>query len=148
MHCEPVIWPNALRAAAAFSVIAFFTAKQDAAHISFVHEAVRWFPEIAEQHHFRFDTTSDWRNLNAAFLAQYDVVVFLDTRPEEPAERAAFQAYMEHGGAGMGCHVAGFALTASGVPADWDWYHHMFLGAGSDVSNTWRPTSAVLRVED
>lgn len=148
MNCEPVIWPNALRVAAAFSVIAFFTAQQDAAHISFVHEAVRWFPEKAEQHHFRFDTTSDWRNLNAAFLAKYDVVVFLDTRPEDPAERAAFQAYMEHGGAWMGFHFAGFALTPSAVPADWDWYHNIFLGSGSYVSNTWRPTSAVLRVED
>src|SRR5207247_2622063 len=52
-----------------FSVIAFFTAKKDPAHISFVHEA-------------------------------------------------------EH------------------------WYHNTFLGSGSYVSNTWRPTSAILRVED
>jgi len=28
-----------------FRVIAFFTAKQDQAHISFVHEAERWFPK-------------------------------------------------------------------------------------------------------
>jgi hypothetical protein len=31
---------------------------------------------------------------------------------------------------------------------DWDWYHNKFLGSGSYASNTWRPTSAVLRVED
>ncbi|HMG95315.1 MAG TPA: hypothetical protein VK565_03390, partial [Gemmatimonadaceae bacterium] len=30
-----------------FRVIAFFTAKEDQAHISFVHEAERWFPEMA-----------------------------------------------------------------------------------------------------
>jgi len=129
-------------------VIAFFTGKEDAAHISFLHEAVRWFPQTAEQHNFRFDTTSDWHNLNATFLSRYDVVVFLDTRPEDPAERAAFQAYMEHGGAWMGFHFAGFALTPSAVPANWDWYHNTFLGSGSYVSNTWRPTAAVLRVED
>ena len=29
----------------------------------------------------------------------------------------------------------------------WSWYHDEFLGAGSYRSNTWRPTSAVLRVE-
>jgi hypothetical protein len=75
-------------------------------------------------------------------------VVFLDTRPEEPAQRAAFQAYMEHGGAWMGFHFAGFALTPSAYPANWDWYHNTFLGSGSYVSNTWRPTSAILRVED
>ena len=129
-------------------MIAFFTAKEDQAHISFVREAVRWFPEMAAQYHFSFDTTSDWHRLSDAFLSEYDVVVFLDTRPEDPGERAAFQAYMEHGGAWMGFHFAGFALTPSEVPANWNWYHNIFLGTGSYVSNTWRPTSAVLRVED
>jgi hypothetical protein len=55
---------------------------------------------------------------------------------------------MEHGGAWMGFHFAAFALTPSGYPQNWDWYHNVFLGSGEYVSNTWRPTSAVLRVED
>src|SRR5262245_10887577 len=131
-----------------FRVIAFFTGKEDQAHISFLQEAVRWFPEMASKNGFEFDTTSNWANLNAAFLARYQVVVFLDTRPEDPVQRDAFQAYMEHGGAWMGFHFAGFALTPSAYPANWDWYHNTFLGAGSYVSNTWRPTAAVLRVED
>ena len=131
-----------------FRVIAFFTGKQDQAHISFLHEAERWFPEMASRHNFGFDTTSDWRNLNSSFLSRYQVVVFLDTRPENPFARAAFQRWMEHGGAWMGFHFAGFALTPSDYPADWDWYHDTFLGAGSYASNTWRPTSAILRVED
>jgi len=131
-----------------FSVIGFFTGKEDPAHISFLHEAERWFPEMAAKYGFRFDTTSNWDNLNADLLSAYQVVVFLDTRPEKPAQRAAFQAYMEHGGAWMGFHFAGFALTPSAYPANWDWYHNTFLGSGSYVSNTWRPTSAVLRVED
>ena len=106
-----------------FRVIAFFTAKQDQAHISFVHEANRWFPEMAAKYNFSYDTTSNWQNLNSDFLAKYQVVVFLDTRPEDPAQRAAFKAYMEHGGAWMGFHFAGFALTTStrsAYPADWD----------------------------
>src|ERR1700730_15770757 len=131
-----------------FRVIAFFTGKQDQAHISFLHEAERWFPEMAAKYNFSFDTTSNWQNLNSDFLSKYQVVVFLDTRPEDPAQRAAFQSYMEHGGAWMGFHFAGFALTPSAYPANWSWYHDPFLGSGSYVSNTWRPTSAVLRVED
>jgi len=139
---------NANSSHAKFRVIAFFTAKQDPAHISFVNEANRWFPQMAAKYNFSYDTTSDWQNLNSDFLAKYQVVVFLDTRPEDPGQRAAFEAYMEHGGAWMGFHFAGFTLTPSAYPANWDWYHNTFLGSGSYVSNTWRPTSAILRVED
>jgi hypothetical protein len=131
-----------------FRVIAFFTAKQDQAHISFVHEANRWFPEMATKYNFSYESTSDWQNLNSDFLAKYQVVVFLDSRPEDPAQRAAFKEYMDHGGAWMGFHFAGFALTPSAYPANWDWYQNSFLGSGAYVSNTWRPTSAILRVED
>src|ERR1051325_11452523 len=94
-----------------FRVIAFFAAKLDAAHISFVREAAPWFQSAAAQHHFAFDTSSDWTKLNDDVLARYDVVVFLDTRPEDAAQRAAFQRYMARGGAWMGFHFAGFALT-------------------------------------
>src|SRR5438552_12067903 len=93
-----------------FRVIAFYTAKEDQAHISFVHEAQRWFPEMAAKYNFSFDTTSDWSNLNVDVLSKYQVVLFLDTRPDVPAQLAAFQAYMQHGGCRMGFHFAGFVL--------------------------------------
>lgn len=131
-----------------FKVIAFYTAKQDLAHISFVHEANKWFPMMADKYHFRYDSTNDWSKLNDAFLANYQVVLFLDTRPDSPKQREAFQKFMEHGGGWMGFHFSAFALTPSAYPQDWDWYHNLFLGSGQYGSNTWRPTSAVLRVED
>ena len=46
------------RATPSFKVVAFFTGKQDQAHISFVREANAWFPEMARRHGFGFDTTS------------------------------------------------------------------------------------------
>jgi len=131
-----------------FKVIAFYTARNDQAHISFVHEANRWFPKVAKQYHFTYDSTNDWNNLNENFLAKYNVVVFLDTRPDSLNQRKAFQKYMENGGAWMGFHFSAFALTPSDFPQNWDWYHNTFLGSGSYVSNTWRPTSAILSVED
>ncbi|MGO4292441.1 ThuA domain-containing protein [Chitinophaga sp. RAB17] len=131
-----------------FKVIAFYTAKNDQAHISFVHEANTWFPKMAAQYHFSYDSTNDWKNLNPAFLSDYQVVIFLDTRPDDPAQRKAFQEYMEKGGGWMGFHFSAFALTPSDFPQNWDWYHNTFLGSGSYGSNTWRPTSAVLRVEN
>ena len=131
-----------------FKVIAFYTAKNDQAHISFVHEANKWFPKIAEENHFQYDSTSNWGNLNSKFLAQYQVVLFLDTRPETPSQREAFQKYMENGGAFIGFHFSAFALNDSSYLQNWDWYHNVFLGSGEYGSNTWRPTSAVLRVEN
>jgi len=131
-----------------FKVIAFYTALKDTAHISFVHEANRWFPAMAAQYDFSYDSTNDWNNLNASFLSNYTVVIFLDTRPENPSQREAFKNYMDHGGAWMGFHFAAFALTPSAYPQDWDWYHNSFIGAGQYKGNTWRPTAAILRVED
>jgi uncharacterized protein len=134
--------------APAFSVIAFYTERNDQAHISFVHEANQWFARMGAVYHFTYDSTRDWTHLNAAFLSPYRVVLFLDTRPDAPEQRQAFQKYMEGGGAWMGFHFSAFALTPSDFPQDWDWYHSVFLGSGAYVSNTWRPVSAIGRVED
>jgi hypothetical protein len=133
---------------AAFKVLAFFTGKSDQAHISFVQEANAWFPAMAKQHHFIYDTTTNWNNLNLHFLKQYKVVLFLDTRPEDSLQRIAFEQYMKNAGAWMGFHFTAFALTPSAVPQNWTWYHEEFLGSGEYMSNTWRPTSAILKVED
>jgi len=131
-----------------FKVIAFYTGKNDRAHVSFVHEANRWFSETAKKYRFAYDSTNNWDNLNLDFLAKYDIVLFLDTRPEKPEQRAAFEQYMKRGGAWIGFHFAAFALTPSSYPQNWDWYHNEFLGSGEYKGNTWRPTSAVLRVEN
>ena len=131
-----------------FNVIAFYTGRNDLAHISFVHEANQWFPKMAAKYNFVYDCTTNWSQLNAEYLSHFQVVLFLDTRPDDPSQRLAFQKYMEEGGAWMGFHFAGFALTPSEYPQNWEWYHDQFLGSGEYVSNTWRPTSAILRVED
>jgi hypothetical protein len=131
-----------------FKVVAFYTGRNDPAHISFVKEANRWFSQMAAGHKFAYEATTNWSQLNAEFLKSCRVVLFLDTRPDDPAQRRAFEEYMEHGGAWMGFHFSAFALTPSDVPQNWDWYHRKFLGSGEYVSNTWRPTSAVLRVDD
>ena len=131
-----------------FKVIAFYTAKNDQAHISFVHEANKRFPKIAEENHFIYDSTDNWNNLNAKFLANYQVVLFLDTRPETLEQRKAFEKYMKNGGGFIGFHFSAFALNGSDYPQNWNWYHNTFLGSGEYGSNTWKPTTAVLRIEN
>ncbi|MES2110686.1 MAG: ThuA domain-containing protein [Bacteroidota bacterium] len=130
-----------------FKVIAFYTAQEDKAHISFVHEANPWFAKMAAKYNFAYDSTKNWDNLNPEFLKNYQVVLFLDTRPDAPAQRDAFEKYMKNGGAWMGFHFSAFALTPSKYNQDWDWYHKEFLGSGMYVSNIWRPSPAVLDVD-
>ncbi|HEY9197231.1 MAG TPA: hypothetical protein VIM77_13235, partial [Mucilaginibacter sp.] len=77
-----------------FRVVAFYTGKNDKAHISFMHEAHKWFTNMGHKYSFTYDSTKNWNDMNAAFLARYQMVVFLDTRPDEPSQRAAFEQYM------------------------------------------------------
>ncbi|HTF17708.1 MAG TPA: ThuA domain-containing protein [Chryseolinea sp.] len=131
-----------------FKVVGFFTALHDRAHITYVREANKWFAAQAKRYHFTYDSTSNWDNLNPGFLSQCAVVVFLDTRPEKPDQREAFKQYMQGGGGWIGCHFSAFALNDSDYPQNWDWYHNTFLGSGEYGSNTWRPTAAVLTIEN
>jgi uncharacterized protein len=131
-----------------FRVIGFYTAKNDQAHISFVREANKWFSQMGLKHNFIYDSTDNWNNLNAGFLNRYKVVIFLDTRPELTGQRDAFKAYMDNGGGWMGFHFSAFALDQSAFPQNWSWYHNLFLGCGQYKSNTWRPTSAILKIEN
>jgi hypothetical protein len=132
------------QAAPTFKVLAFYSGTWDAAHIDFTKEARVWFPQTAAQYGFSWESTTDWNRLNnSADLAQYKVLMFLDDVP--PAStRAAFQQYMQNGGAWMGFHVAAFNTD----PSTWSWYHNTFLGTGAFRSNTWGPTRVTLKTED
>jgi hypothetical protein len=127
-------------------VIGFYSGKADSAHISFVREANRWFTDKSRENGFIYEAYANWDSLNEELLSKCDVVIFLDSRPEEEGARQAFRRYMKNGGAWMGFHFSAFALTLSEYPQNWNWYHVHFLGTGEFVSNTWRPTSAVLKI--
>ncbi|WP_245970527.1 carbohydrate-binding protein [Pseudochryseolinea flava] len=126
-----------------FKVIAFYNGTWDAAHINFVAEARQWFPQMAAQYNFSFESTNNWSLLNTANLAQYQVVMFLDDSPPA-AQRPAFEQYMRNGGGWFGFHVCAFNTN----PGAWGWYHNQFLGTGAFRTNTWGPTPAILKVED
>lgn len=131
-----------------FRVIGFYTGRSDRAHISFVHEANHWFKDMEKKYSFSYDSTSNWGNLNIDFLSKYDIVLFLDSRPEKKEQRETFEQFIKQGGGWIGFHFAAFALTPSDFPQNWDWYHNEFLGCGEYKGNTWRPTAALLRIED
>lgn len=68
--------------------------------------------------------------------------MFLDDLPSDWNQRNAFQRYIENGGGFIGYHVSAFTQSSG----EWSWYHNTFLGSGDYLGNTWRPTSAVLKV--
>ncbi len=134
---------RAAQAAPTFKVLAFYNGTWDAAHIDFVRDARAWFPQAAAQYGFSWEATNNWGQLNTANLAQYKVIMFLDDAPP-PAQRAAFQQYMQNGGAWLGFHVSAFTTN----PSSWNWYYNTFLGTGAFQSNTWGPTRVTLRADN
>ncbi|MER6784539.1 ThuA domain-containing protein [Streptomyces sp. NPDC000658] len=130
--------------ASPFKVLAFHSGTWDAAHIDFVKEADEWFPRTGAANGFTYTATTDWDLLANGGVNAYQVVLFLDDAPQTAAQRAGFERYMRAGGAWMGFHVSAFTTDAG----SWPWYYDQFLGSGNFRSNTWGPTTAVLRTED
>ncbi|MFG3658713.1 ThuA domain-containing protein [Streptomyces sp. NPDC047706] len=141
-HAGPTV--SAAPSAPAFRVIAFYNGTWDPAHIDFVEEANAWFPQAAAQNDFTYTATTDWNLLANGGVDAYQVVLFLDDAPKTAAQRAGFERYMRAGGGWLGFHVSAFTTDA----ASWPWYYDTFLGSGNFRSNTWGPTTAVLRTED
>ncbi|WP_436841526.1 ThuA domain-containing protein [Streptomyces hydrogenans] len=139
VHAAP-----AAPAAPDFKVLALASGTWDAAHIDFVKEADEWFPRTAAANNFTYTSSRDWNLLANGGVDAYDVVLFLDDAPQTAAQRAGFERYIRAGGAWLGFHVSAFTTDASA----WSWYYNDFLGSGNFRSNTWGPTTAVLRTED
>ncbi|MFF1659299.1 ThuA domain-containing protein [Streptomyces sp. NPDC058255] len=135
---------QASSAATPFKVLGLYSGTYDAAHIDFEKEANDWFPKQAAANGFTYTASNNWDLLSNGGVNAYQVVLFLDDLPQTSAQRTGFETYMRNGGAWMGFHVAAFTTNAAG----WSWYHNTFLGSGNFQSNTWGPTTAVLKVED
>lgn len=123
-----------------YNVLAFYDGTYDAAHINFVHEAIKWLPEHSAQNGFTFHSTNDWSKMNQDNLKKYKVVMFLDGVPYGQQQRQAFQHYIEQGGGWIGFHVCAYNDKKS----DWPWFHETLLGTGTFKSNTWWPTKVTL----
>lgn len=136
--------PAERKAAADFKVLGFYSGTWDAAHINFVQEANKWFPQTAAANNFSYESTNNWNRLTGSGLQGVDVVLFLDDLPKSAAQRSGFEQYMRNGGGWMGFHVAAFTTGAQ----QWPWYHNEFLGSGNFRSNTWGPTTAKLKTEN
>jgi type 1 glutamine amidotransferase len=76
-------------------------------------------------------------------LAGYQLVLWLNDSPHTQAQRAAFQDYMNHGGAWLGFHASGY----NDKDTNWPWFVE-FLGGAVFYSNNWPPLPAKLNVDE
>jgi len=125
-----------------FRVLAFYSTHVEQDHVDFAMQAIPFFQQMAKRDHFDFKATSNWDDMNPAVLKQYTVVMWLDEFPSKPAQRKAFEDYMEHGGGWMGFHIAGWTENRTA----WPWFSD-FLGTVF-VANSWPPLPATLTVDD
>ncbi len=115
-----------------FKAVAFYNTKVERAHVQFAKDALDFYSKLATQNNFVFDSTTDWSNLNSGYLANYQVILWLDDSPHSSEQRAAFQEYMEHGGGWLGFHVAGY----NDKYTKWPWFVD-FLGGAVFYTNNW-----------
>lgn len=126
-----------------FRVLAFYSLEVEKAHVEFALDAIRFFNELARREGFAFDTTSVMSDLNEEKLKSYPLVIWLNDFPHNPQQRAAFQKYMETGGAWLGFHVAAY----NDKTTNWPWFLD-FLGGGVFWRNNWPRLPAKLVVDD
>jgi len=125
-----------------FRAVAFYSTDAERDHVLFAEDALKFFASLAQKHNFVFDSTTDWRNLNETYLRNYQLVLWLNGSPSDPAQRSAFERYMQSGGAWLGFHASGYNDKDTG----WPWYVD-FLGGAVFYTNSWPPLPASLLVD-
>ena len=124
-------------------VLAFYSTGVERDHVIFAEQAVKFFNADARAHGFEFSSTSDWNDLNTTRLQGMQLILWLNDSPHTPAQRAAFESYMEHGGGWIGFHAAAYNDESTG----WPWFVR-FLGGAVFYGNNWPPLPASLDVDD
>ena len=126
-----------------FRVLALYTTTVEPDHVDFARQAIRFYQQFADERGFALDTTTNWSRLNDADLSRYKVVVWLNDFPQNAGQRAAFERYMEHGGAWLGFHVAAYNDRYT----RWPWFVR-FLGGAVFYDNNWPPLPVPLHIDE
>ncbi|MGC1268734.1 MAG: ThuA domain-containing protein [Candidatus Acidiferrum sp.] len=126
-----------------FHALVFYSTTVERDHVQFAHDALNFLSRIALKDQFQVDTTSNWDEMNEANLRKYQLVIWLNESPTKPEQRLAFQQYMEHGGAWLGFHAAGYNDKDTG----WPWFVE-FLGGAVFSINSWPPLPAKLVIDE
>jgi len=123
-------------------VLVFYTDKGEPDHIEFARQALRFLDKLAKREHFQVDSTTDWKEMNPRNLKTAGLVIWLNDFAVTSEARAAFEQYMEHGGAWLGFHVSAY----NDAETNWAWFVK-FLGGSVFYGNNWPPLTARLIVD-
>jgi type 1 glutamine amidotransferase len=113
------VWPLSVEAANLQKVLVYDHAGW------YVHPEIpqitNYFKTMGTDNGFQVDVSSDPADFNATHLADYQVVVLnniseMGSSLKEPAQKTAFQQYLENGGGAVGLHGTGV------VRGTWDWF--------------------------
>lgn len=126
-----------------FKVLAFYNKQVESAHVDFANDAIKFFKDLTIGNGFVFDLTTNMDDMNDDKVKNYQLVMMLNDFPNSPAQKQAFQKYMEHGGGWMGFHVAAYNDRST----KWPWFVD-FLGGGVFYRNNWPPLPAKLVIDD
>jgi len=122
-------------------ILAFYTVGGELDHVLFGQQAARALAAGQGSGGYAFTATTDWDALNDDNLRDTRVVVWLNDSPHTPAQREAFERYVDRGGAWLGFHAAGFGSNA------WPWFTG-FMGGGRFAASNWPSLPARLNVDD
>ncbi|WP_337041395.1 ThuA domain-containing protein [Emticicia sp. 17c] len=122
-----------------FRVLLF--SKTDGFHHESINEGVTAIKGLAERHFFSVDWQENASIFNEKALANYDVVLFLNTTGNilTPEQQTAFEKFIQSGKGYVGIH------SASDTEYDWEWYTKM-VGMMFKIHPTIQ--TAYLKVED
>lgn len=114
----------------------------ESAHVEFDQQALRFFHKLSYGEGFTYDVRTACPN-SLDSLKKYDVVVMLNSLPQEQDARTAFEQYMEQGGGWIGFHATGY----NDKDTHWPWFNK-FLGCGTFLCNNWPPQPALVDIEN
>lgn len=126
-----------------FKALAFYSDTTEPDHVDFAHDAVKFLAARAAQEHFTFEATTKWDDLNDQRLKDYQLIIWLNESPTRAEQRDAFERYMQHGGAWLGFHAAGY----NDKKTNWPWFVD-FLGGSVFFTNSWPPLPAQIYLDD
>ena len=125
-----------------FKALVYYSEHAEDAHVQFSRQGVEFFRKLTVGEGFCLDVTTSLAGYTYEKLKEYTCVIMLDDAPHGPAERAAFEQYMENGGGWMGFHASGYNDRST----RWPWFSR-FLGCGVFKCNNWPPQQALADVD-